>query len=143
MNGGHYTAFVRLDSGTDIDFDEIHTSPGAIHSGADKVLLSSLFLTPDPLIVSQSDTPLQYSSRLHQSLSAHGPGGTSASPSKDKWLFFDDDFVEEIPVDRVVSGEPASLPPHLSAHSPVPEQAYVLFYKRRRLTPSNIINMTI
>lgn len=24
MNGGHYTAFVRLDSGTDIDFDDIH-----------------------------------------------------------------------------------------------------------------------
>lgn len=27
MNGGHYTAFVRLDSGTDIDFDEIHNHP--------------------------------------------------------------------------------------------------------------------
>ncbi|CAM9445914.1 unnamed protein product [Hapterophycus canaliculatus] len=42
------------------------------------------------------------------------------------WLNFDDEFVEEMAPDKIVS-----------------EAAYVLFYRRRRLTPSNVINMTI
>ncbi|CAM9666998.1 unnamed protein product [Phaeothamnion confervicola] len=42
------------------------------------------------------------------------------------WLHFDDEFVEEIAPDKIVN-----------------EAAYVLFYRRRRLTPSNVINMTI
>lgn len=51
---------------------------------------------------------------------------SSRDHSDGKWLHFDDEFVEEIPSDRVVS-----------------EAAYVLFYRKRRLTPSNIINMTV
>ena len=47
------------------------------------------------------------------------------SCSKGRWFLFDDDVVEEVPSSRVVSGA-----------------AYVLFYKRRKLTPSNIINLT-
>ncbi|CAM9950630.1 unnamed protein product [Ectocarpus sp. 12 AP-2014] len=42
------------------------------------------------------------------------------------WLNFDDEFVEEMAPDKIVS-----------------DAAYVLFYRRRRLTPSNVINMTI
>lgn len=45
--------------------------------------------------------------------------------SKGRWFLFDDDVVEEVPASRVVSGA-----------------AYVLFYRRRKLTPSNIINLT-
>lgn len=101
MNGGHYTAFVRFASATDIDFDDIHlTQAGTTSPGT-------------------SSSPIFRSS----------PGKSSNTPGyapKDKWLLFDDDFVEEIPPDKVVS-----------------ELAYVLFYKRRKLTPSNIINMTI
>lgn len=40
----------------------------------------------------------------------------------------------------------ASLPAHTQEVAPdkiVSEAAYVLFYRRRRLTPSNVINMTI
>jgi ubiquitin C-terminal hydrolase len=44
---------------------------------------------------------------------------------KGRWFLFDDDAVEEVPASRIVSGA-----------------AYVLFYKRRKLTPSNIINLT-
>lgn len=51
---------------------------------------------------------------------------SSRDQSDGKWLHFDDEFVEEIPPDRVVS-----------------DAAYVLFYRKRRLTPSNIINMTV
>jgi len=42
------------------------------------------------------------------------------------WLHFDDEFVEEISPDKVVS-----------------EAAYVLFYRKRRITPSNVITMTV
>lgn len=49
----------------------------------------------------------------------HTPSG------RGRWFLFDDDLVEEVPPSRIVSSS-----------------AYVLFYKRRRLTPSNIINMT-
>ena len=43
-----------------------------------------------------------------------------------QWLHFDDDVVEEI--------NPSQL---------VTNSAYVLFYRRRRLTPSNVINLTV
>lgn len=39
---------------------------------------------------------------------------------------FDDEYVQEVAADRVVS-----------------EAAYVLFYKRKNMTSSNIINFTI
>ncbi|KAG5180703.1 hypothetical protein JKP88DRAFT_166310, partial [Tribonema minus] len=42
------------------------------------------------------------------------------------WLYFDDEFVEELPPARVVS-----------------EAAYVLFYKRRRVTGANLVNTTV
>ncbi len=42
------------------------------------------------------------------------------------WLNFDDEFVEEISPDKIVT-----------------ESAYVLFYRRRRFTPSNIVNNTV
>lgn len=45
--------------------------------------------------------------------------------SRGRWFLFDDDLVEEVPANRIVS-----------------PSAYVLFYKRRKLTPSNIINLT-
>ena len=66
-----------------------------------------------------------------------------------QWLFFDDDYVEEVPPDKVVTGESLkcslnisvmSLTTHWCGHI---ELAYVLFYKRRELTPSNIVNMTL
>jgi len=50
-----------------------------------------------------------------------GTGG-SGGP----WLHFDDEFVEEISPDKIVS-----------------EAAYVLFYRKRRITPSNVITMTV
>ena len=43
-----------------------------------------------------------------------------------RWLHFDDDLVEEVPANQLVT-----------------EAAYVLFYRRRRLTPSNVINLTV
>ena len=43
-----------------------------------------------------------------------------------QWLHFDDDVVEEM--------NPSQL---------VTNSAYVLFYRRRRLTPSNVINLTV
>jgi hypothetical protein len=46
---------------------------------------------------------------------------TAAESAEPLWLQFDDDLVEPIPPLSVVS-----------------EMAYVLFYRRRRLTPSNI-----
>jgi ubiquitin C-terminal hydrolase len=46
--------------------------------------------------------------------------------SNDPWLNFDDEFVEEIPASKVVS-----------------ESAYVLFYRRRRLTAANVVNTTV
>lgn len=49
-----------------------------------------------------------------------------ASVSDGQWTLCDDEFVEEVPADRVVS-----------------DSAYVLFYRRRRLTPSNVINMSL
>ncbi len=42
------------------------------------------------------------------------------------WLNFDDDIIEEISPDKIVS-----------------ESAYVFFYRRRKLTPSNIVNNTV
>lgn len=43
-----------------------------------------------------------------------------------QWLLFDDEYVEEVAADEVVS-----------------EAAYVLFYRRRQMTSSNIINLTM
>ena len=42
------------------------------------------------------------------------------------WLHFDDQYVEEVPPERINSGA----------------APYVLFYRRRHLTPSNVVNMT-
>lgn len=41
-----------------------------------------------------------------------------------KWILFDDEYTEEIPQDRVVS-----------------ERAYVLFYRRRKMSAASIINI--
>ena len=81
-------------------------------------------------------------------------GGSTFTKTKDKWLFFDDDYVEEIPADKVVTGKSCTyilriviviIMAYLDAAIScwTAELAYVLFYKRRKLTPSNIINMTI
>ena len=43
------------------------------------------------------------------------------------WLHFDGQYVEEVPPERINSGA----------------APYVLFYRRRHLTPSNVVNMTI
>lgn len=51
-----------------------------------------------------------------------GTGGAGGGP----WLHFDDEFVEEISQDKIVT-----------------EAAYLLFYRKRRITPSNVINMTV
>jgi ubiquitin C-terminal hydrolase len=51
---------------------------------------------------------------------------SSNSSSNDPWLNFDDEFVEELPASKVVS-----------------ESAYVLFYRRRRLTAANVVNTTV
>jgi len=51
---------------------------------------------------------------------------TTSRLENQKWMLFDDEYCEEVSPVRVVS-----------------ECAYVLFYRRRRLTPSNIINMSI
>ena len=50
---------------------------------------------------------------------------TGASSGRGSWFLFDDESVEEVAPSRVVSSS-----------------AYVLFYRRRKLTPSNIINIT-
>ncbi len=42
------------------------------------------------------------------------------------WLNFDDGIIEEVSPDKVVS-----------------DSAYVLFYRRRKLTLSNIVNNTV
>jgi ubiquitin C-terminal hydrolase len=52
-------------------------------------------------------------------------GYESSACNKGRWFLFDDDVVEEVSSNKIVSGN-----------------AYVLFYKRRKLTPSNIINLT-
>lgn len=56
-----------------------------------------------------------------QSKFATAAARTVAESSEPLWLQFDDDLVEPIPPRNVVS-----------------ETAYVLFYRRRRLSPANI-----
>ena len=57
----------------------------------------------------------------HNKLAAGFSAKTVAESAEPLWLQFDDDLVEPVPPKYVVS-----------------EMAYVLFYRRRRLTPSNI-----
>lgn len=59
---------------------------------------------------------------MNQNKVAAGVSAKGAAESAEPlWLQFDDDLVEPVPPRYVVS-----------------EMAYVLFYRRRRLTPSNI-----
>ena len=46
-------------------------------------------------------------------------------------------------VDRSIDGSITCTPQEMAPDKIVSEAAYVLFYRRRRLTPSNVINMTI
>jgi len=98
MNGGHYTAFIKIGTdGYDIDSG---AAPAAALKGA------------------KGEKPPTRPTRARSSSIGFG--------CDDKWMLFDDDYVEEVPPDRVVS-----------------EMAYVLFYHRRKLTSSNVINMIL
>jgi hypothetical protein len=54
-------------------------------------------------------------------LAANATARSATESAEPLWLQFDDDLVEPIPPRNVVS-----------------ELAYVLFYRRRRMTPANI-----
>ena len=60
-----------------------------------------------------------------QSKFAAAAARAASESSEPLWLQFDDDMVEPIPPENVVS-----------------ETAYVLFYRRRRLSPANIARYT-
>ena len=73
--------------------------------------------------------------------SANAGGGSNISS---KWMYFDDESVEEVPAGTTVPTPGTTATPGGvatgAADRIVSDKAYVLFYRRRVLTTSNIIN---
>lgn len=139
MSGGHYTAMVKCNT----DALNLPTNRPAANSSSPDLLRS-------------------YS--LDRSF-----GTPSLDRPENTWMCFDDDVVTAIPTqvleDTVVSGErrscfynqlfisscilryfeiftvdPLLFLPSAMNHA---DAAYVLFYRRRHLTPSNIVNLSL
>lgn len=118
MSGGHYTAFIRPDcipSGEGGATSKDSASP----SGGSSSLLS--FSTP-----SDEKVRGEYSPTVNCLILTSGIYMMVILILVLQWLLFDDEYVQEVSADKVVS-----------------EAAYVLFYKRKNMTSSNIINLTV
>ena len=114
MTGGHYVAMCK--------------ATGCGREGKEEVAYEFNGFGVGVVESEESDTPSGWrlgrpkaevnQSKMAAALSARAVSSKSAEPT---WLQFDDELVEPIPPDHVVS-----------------EAAYVLFYRRRRIAPSNI-----
>jgi rubredoxin len=115
MTGGHYVATCKATACSRDGREEVaYDFNGA---GASKP------------VISEEDSDVQTGWRIgrpkaevnHNKVAATSTAKVASESAEPLWLQFDDDLVEPIPPRQVVS-----------------EMAYVLFYRRRRLTPSNI-----
>lgn len=155
MNGGHYTAFVNCRdhmeaavlANTHQSNDNNNSSSSSSSSrggGFLSTINSPAAVGPDDLVdqlvhrlhLNPSDsTAVQaeglYGSYLDMS-SIHSVTHFSGSEFNDstnngKWFLFDDEVVEEVPQDNL-------------NQNIVTDAAYLLFYRKRQLTPSTIVN---
>lgn len=123
MTGGHYVAACKA-TPCSIDGSEelAHNFNGAGSNGFSVISLESMLEDQSvwrlPVLGKDKDG----TTVLHQSRVAANASARAVSESSEPlWLHFDDDLVEPIPPKAVVS-----------------EMAYVLFYRRRELSSSNI-----
>lgn len=113
MTGGHYVATCRATSCGREGREEIsHVFSGIGVSGAQLEELE----TPSGWRIGRPKAEVN-----QNKVAAAMWSKAVAESSEPMWLQFDDELVEPIPPDQVVS-----------------EMAYVLFYRRRQITPSNI-----
>lgn len=115
MTGGHYVATCKATaSGRDGREEVAYDFNGA---GVGKPVV----LDDDPDVQSGWRIGRQKAEVNYNKVTAASTAKAAADSAEPLWLQFDDDLVEPIPPRYVVS-----------------EMAYVLFYRRRRMTPSNI-----
>jgi rubredoxin len=115
MTGGHYVATCKATAcGRDGREEVAYDFNGA---GAGKPIVSD----DDPDVQTGWRIGRQKAEVNFNKVNAASTAKAAAESAEPLWLQFDDDLVEPIPPRYVVS-----------------EMAYVLFYRRRRMTPSNI-----
>lgn len=115
MTGGHYVAICKATAcGKDGREEVAHNFNGA---GATSLEVEEDAETPSGWRISRPKAEAVNHNKVAAGFSAK----SVAESAEPLWLQFDDDLVEPVPPQYVVS-----------------ENAYVLFYRRRRLTPSNI-----
>jgi ubiquitin C-terminal hydrolase len=113
MTGGHYVATCKATPCTPTGSEEVgHPFPGV---GSCRVLGADEGLPTSKGWRIRKDKDNQNQSKVNAARQV-------CASAEALWLQFDDDLVEPIPPRNVVS-----------------EMAYVLFYKRRHMTPSNIV----
>jgi len=132
MTGGHYVANCKASVCSPIGSEEVeHNFNGAgVHASFgdnsdEEVVHTGGWKLPRVMGSSSSnnrdkDTHGNNSTSIH-TRAAISTANAVAESSEPLWLHFDDDLVEPIPPADVVS-----------------DTAYVLFYRRRRISPSNI-----
>jgi hypothetical protein len=117
MTGGHYVATCKATAcGRDGREEVAYDFNGA---GASKPISSSEENDPD--VQTGWRIGRQKAEVNYNKVTAASTAKAAAESAEPLWLQFDDDLVEPIPPRYVVS-----------------EMAYVLFYRRRRMTPANI-----
>lgn len=116
MTGGHYVAFCKATAcSKDGSEEAAHDFNGA---GTSKPIFPG---EPDAEAMPGWKFGRQKPEVNQSKVTATSTAKAAADSSEPLWLQFDDDLVEPIPPRYVVS-----------------EMAYVLFYRRRRLTPANV-----
>ncbi len=118
MTGGHYVATCKATACSKDGYEEVAYNFNGV--GSSKPLFPDLELDPD----SQTGWKFgrQRSEVNQKKVTAAATSRAAADSAEPLWLQFDDDLVEPIPPRFVIS-----------------ETAYVLFYRRRHITPSNIV----
>jgi len=152
LSSGHYTAYVKT-------FNVTESAVSADSSGLPDVAQSVLDAVDNESEGNQQNHGTIQS--LLQELFNNGSGdaqdGVGAPRISSKWMYFDDETVTEVPSSTVynqgrttseggvgasggsVASNSSTLTTTVAADRIVSEHAYVLFYRRRVLTSSNIV----